>query len=148
MDAASKSSQPLRNTFPRSLKIKSRTTIDTLYKQGRKRSNHPLVAHGVRREDNKPARIAISIGKACGNAPTRNTIKRKIREAFRLMQHEVPHGSDYLLVVRPHKIMPMLAYQLRLRQLLRGDTVKLEAAPATVPPRRGKSKNPKSQPNR
>jgi ribonuclease P protein component len=137
MDAPGKTS-PLRFTFPRSLKIKSRTTIETLYKQGRKRSHHPLVAHGVRREDNKPARIAISIGKACGNSPQRNTIKRKLREAFRLIQHEVPPGSDYLLVVRPHKIMDMQAYQSRLRQLLRGDTIKLEAAPATVPPRRGK----------
>jgi ribonuclease P protein component len=129
----------LRNTFPKSLRIKNAQAIDTLFKKGRKRSNHPLSAHGIRREDNAPARIAISIGRACGNAVQRNEIKRKIREAFRLMQHDVPPGSDYLLVVRPHKVLEMMQYQDRLRQLLRGDTVKLADSDAKPHvPRRGK----------
>ena len=109
-----------RYRFTREQKIKSKLLITTLYKTGKKRAHHPLVCHTLRRDDNRPARLAISIGRPCGNSPERNTIKRKLREAYRLMQHELPPGVDFLLVVRPHKILPMQAYQDKLRQLVGG----------------------------
>ena len=48
--------------------------------------------------DLKFPRFGISVGKACGNAVTRNRLKRLAREIFRLHQHEIPVGYDYVLI--------------------------------------------------
>ena len=105
-------------TFARGQKLKGRSTIDAVYKTGRRRQHHPLSVHILRRPDNGPSRLGISIGRRCGNAVERNRIKRLLREAYRLMQHDLPPGCDYLLIVRPHPCLKLGAYQDRLRHLL------------------------------
>jgi len=110
---------PLRYTFGRAQKLKGRTVIDQVYKTGRKRTAHPLQAMVLRRPDNGLSRLGISIGRKCGNAVARNLIKRRLREAYRLMQHDLPPGMDFLLVVRPHRVLNMVEYQDKLRPLLR-----------------------------
>ena len=112
------SPQKPRLKLPRSQRLRGRIRIDEIYNSGKRRIAHPLHISSLRRTDNLPSAFAISIGTRCGNAITRNTIKRRLREAFRLMQHELPPGLDYLIVVKPHKPLPMAAYQARLRQLL------------------------------
>jgi ribonuclease P protein component len=111
-------SPPLRHTFPRTLRMHGKTLFDVVYKTGKRRSAHPLAMHILRREDNRPSRLGISIGTRCGTAVRRNLIKRRLREAFRLMQHEVAPGFDLLIVVKPHQPLEMLQYQSRLGQLV------------------------------
>lgn len=100
-------------------RLKGRQTVDQVYKTGRKRVSHPLSVHALRRADNGPSRLGISIGRKVGNAVQRNRIKRLLREAYRLAQQEWPIGMDYLVIVRPHKALTLEAYQAKLRQLLR-----------------------------
>ncbi len=56
--------------------------------------------HAIRNALEKP-RLGISISRRVGNAVLRNLWKRRIREAFRLQQHQLPNSVD--LVVRPRK---------------------------------------------
>ncbi len=46
------------------------------------------------------SRMGLSVGKRNGNAVRRNRIRRLLREAFRLSQHEIPAGFDYVLIPR------------------------------------------------
>ena len=108
----------VRYKLPRTMRLKGQILFNQTYKAGKRRTAHPLTVHAVRREDSGPAKMGISIGVRCGNAVQRNLVKRRLREAFRLMQHEVPIGFNFVVVVKPHVPLTLDGYQGRLRQLM------------------------------
>ena len=56
-------------------------------------------------------RLGLSVPRKVGMARTRNRIKRLIRESFRLSQPRWPQGYDVIVVVRPHEVKTLDAYQ-------------------------------------
>ena len=47
------------------------------------------------------SRLGIKAGRSLGGAVVRNRIKRRIREAFRTRQHDLPIGLDVICIPRP-----------------------------------------------
>jgi ribonuclease P protein component len=58
--------------------------------------------------------IGLSVPRRVGGAVVRVRIKRRLREAFRLGQHDVPAGYDLVVVVRPHEALAVAEYQALL----------------------------------
>lgn len=52
------------------------------------------------REGVPPVRLGLSVSRRVGGAVERQQWKRAIREAFRHIQHQLPAGYDYVVVVR------------------------------------------------
>jgi len=56
-------------------------------------------------------RLGLSVPRRVGIAVKRNRIKRLLREAVRLSQHDWPAGYDVIVVVRPHEALALADYQ-------------------------------------
>jgi ribonuclease P protein component len=64
-------------------------------------------------------RLGLSVPKAGGTAIRRNLIKRRLREAFRRSQHELPRGYDLAVRVRPHEPRSVEVYEVSLREAVK-----------------------------
>lgn len=108
-----------RHTFPRRVRLRGRNAFSAVFAAKARKNAGPLSVVG------KPngldhCRFGISIGRRVGNAPRRNRIKRLLREAFRLMQHDWPAGYDLVCIVRPHEPLTLAEYQRLLFSAVRG----------------------------
>ena len=87
-------------SFPKTVRIRTRREFDLVHAADHFAADDTLVIRG-RRNGLKICRLGLSIGRPVGNAVVRNQWKRKIREAFRKHQHDLPAGLD--IVARPRK---------------------------------------------
>lgn len=95
-----------------------------------------LIFHAKPNDLSHP-RLGLAVSRRVGNAVKRNAIKRRLRESFRLLQHELPRwgiesndqertgkswggGGGYDLVVsaKVHDLMPLTEYQSLMRQAM------------------------------
>jgi ribonuclease P protein component len=106
-----------RETFPKRMRLTHSRQFAAVYNAGKRRSSGPItviaLANGL--EHN---RLGLSIGRRVGGAVARSRLKRCLREAFRLIQHDAPTGYDIVVVARPHDPLPQPEYQRLLQSAL------------------------------
>src|SRR5213080_34124 len=87
-------------TFPQSHRMKTPAEFERCYARKRSASAGVLIVYACENALAHP-RLGCSVSRKVGNAVVRNRYKRLFREAFRLSQHELPAGTDLVLIPRP-----------------------------------------------
>ena len=109
---------PRTYAYARKLRLQHALQFDAVYAAKVRESRGPLTVFAIPNDLGHP-RLGLSVGRKVGTAPKRNRIKRLLREAFRLMQHDFPRGYDLVLVVRPHEPLTLADYQRLLADAAR-----------------------------
>ena len=89
------------HAFPRTSRILRSADFRVVYDNGTRISCPVFAAFCYARQDRNGPRIGLTVPRAVGGAVTRNRIKRRIREAFRLHRTEI--GPQWDIVFNPRR---------------------------------------------
>src|SRR5690554_6187995 len=90
--------------FPRRMRLSGLRQFRNVYESGAYKHVGPLILYAA--PNQLPyLRLGLSVSRRVGTAVTRHRIKRLLREAFRLSQHDLPGGYDIAVRVRPHEAL-------------------------------------------
>jgi ribonuclease P protein component len=104
-----------RYTFPRSLRLTQRAEFDRVYARRLSQTAGPLRVNAAP-NGLAHCRLGFSLSGRLGNAVTRHRVRRMLREAFRLRQHDLPGGYDLVISARPHEPQSLEEYQRLLTE--------------------------------
>ena len=85
--------------LPKSSIIRNKFEFNRVYSKGRSYVNHMMIIHVIN-SDKVKGKIGFAVGKKIGNAVIRNRIKRLMREAYRISQHEIDQNVSMILIAR------------------------------------------------
>ncbi|WP_106626031.1 ribonuclease P protein component [Selenomonas massiliensis] len=88
-----------RYTLPRAKMIKRRSDFQLVYQRGVSVAGRRMILY-VLRDPRVAGRVGFAAGKKLGCAAVRSRVKRLLREAYRLMQHELRRDVGILLIGR------------------------------------------------
>jgi ribonuclease P protein component len=89
--------------LPRVARLRRRAEFEAVYNTGDKLVEARVVAFVVRADRPSGCRLGLSVSRRVGNSPTRNRVKRVLRDAFRKLAPHCPEPLDLVLVARPGK---------------------------------------------
>jgi ribonuclease P protein component len=97
------------------------TEFQRVYDLRNRSSDHHLLIYSAsndsRQTETPVSRIGLSVSRKHGPAVVRNRIKRLLREAFRLSQHELPAGYDLIFIPRNGSQATLQDYRRSLKRL-------------------------------
>lgn len=105
-----------RFRFRRTQRLRSSQDFERVYAMKQRAGDDFLLIFGAANEL-PHTRVGLSVSKKHGNAVRRSRIKRLLREAFRLTQHDLPSGLDLILIPRQNSGAALTDYQTSLRKL-------------------------------
>lgn len=109
-----------RLTFAKRHRLTHRLEFQRVYAAKVSKVRGPVIAFALP-NDRPHWRLGLSIGRGVGNAVKRNLLKRHVREAFRMLQHDLPlrngAGYDMVVVGRAHESLELGTYVELMREL-------------------------------
>lgn len=117
-----------QSTFPQSHRLKTPAEFERCYSRKKSASDAVLIVYACENGLDHP-RLGCSVSKKVGGAVQRNRYKRLFREAFRLLQHDLPKGVDLILIPRPGNEPSLAMVQESLLKLTRQATNRLSQPP-------------------
>lgn len=142
--------QTPKAVFPRSARLLRHSDFERVYKLGKRHFSASMTVFFLRRQDlpdsrakNSPSglRIGFTVGRALGGAVQRNRMKRRLREAVRLLQPLPVVAAD--VVVNPKKALLTVPFDALLNEL-RQAFVTLEKKLAVAVPLAKKVERPQA----
>lgn len=115
-----------RLSFSRSQRLTHAREYQRAYEGNVRKYAGPLVVFGHQSDAGQP-RLGLAVSRHVGNAVKRSLIKRRIREAFRLSQEELP-AIDLVVRVRPHAALSVDEYRSWLKGAAQRVSGRLERA--------------------
>lgn len=104
-------------SFPRSHRLSKREEYARVFDARVREARGPIMMYALPNGLPHP-RLGISLSRSVGIAARRNRIKRLLRESFRIHQHDLPTGYDFVVTVRPHEPMILAEYQKLMTALM------------------------------
>jgi ribonuclease P protein component len=99
-----------RFRFPSAMRVRSKRDFQAAYEANVRVKAGPLLIY-ARPNDLGHSRLGLAIARRVGHAVRRHRLKRHLRESFRLLQHDLPAGYDFIISAQPHDELSLAEYQ-------------------------------------
>ncbi len=108
--AGSLSQRRKRFAFSGGMRLRRQSQFRAVLSAGIRKSVGPLNVYAFPNKLGR-LRLGLAVSRRVGPAVFRNRVKRRVREAFRLLQHDLPRGYDLVVRARPHDLLTLAEYQ-------------------------------------
>ncbi|MBO2531282.1 ribonuclease P protein component [Planifilum fulgidum] len=81
-------------------RLRRRNDFRRVFRAGSSTANRQFVVYSLRRLDDGPVRIGVSVSRKVGKAVTRNRVKRLVKEVLRQKIESLPEGTDLVIIAR------------------------------------------------
>jgi ribonuclease P protein component len=105
-------------TFTKAQRLRATADFERVYAIKCKAADGVLLIFAARNQT-ATTRIGLSVSKKHGGAIIRNRLKRLLREAFRLVQDQIPAGLDLIAIPLAKEKASLAAYEESLVKVTR-----------------------------
>jgi ribonuclease P protein component len=123
-----------RLIFPKSARLLKPAEFDRVFRKRTSASDGMIVLYAALGTSEQP-RLGLTVSRKRGNAVVRNRWKRSLREAFRLVQHDLPRHLDLVVLPQRGAAPDVVRLQSSLLKLALKLSKKLSASSAGKEPK-------------